>query len=286
MNLSSFLNSNYTDKPHYLLLGHPVEHSWSPLMHNTALEFYKMDAHYFAVDLQSGEFSRLSSYLNSSTFLGANITIPYKQMIGDYLDEIDTMATDIGAVNTIIKKAHKLRGTNTDCMGFTAPIKSRANQLEGGRAVVFGTGGAARAIVMGLKKMGFKEIYLISRKPYSQTGFDDSNRVIIESYHSWTALADEAILIVNATPLGMYPNVSGSPVRDSEKDSLANSICYDLVYNPTQTTFLQQAESVGAETISGLEMLIHQGSKSFEHWTGRPFPIETVRAELHEQLKN
>ncbi|TYP95097.1 shikimate dehydrogenase [Fodinibius salinus] len=286
MNLTNFLQSDRADNPHYLLLGHPVEHSWSPLMHNTALKFYDMSARYFAVDLQNNEFSRLSSYLNSPTFLGANVTIPYKQMISDYLDDTDTIAKDIGAVNTIVKESGRLWGANTDCVGFTAPLESLEHQLKDGSAIVFGTGGAAKAVVAGLEKKGIEEIYLISRNPHSQTFFNDYSYVNIESYHSWTTFADETAIIVNTTPLGMHPKVNESPVRESEKESLANSICYDLVYNPLETTFLQQAQSVGAETISGLEMLIHQGSRSFEYWTGRPFPIGTVREKLYEQLKN
>lgn len=286
MNLTTFKNSDSSDNPHYLLLGHPVEHSWSPLMHNTALEHYNMPARYFAVDLQSNELTDLAVYMNRDMFLGANITIPYKQVITEYLDEIDSRAQEIGAVNTVVKSDHRLTGYNTDCAGFLAPLRDYEQELEGGRAIIFGTGGASRALVVGLEQMNIEEIYLVSRKPERVSSFDSFDRVKVISYNEWTAQSEEAALIVNATPLGMHPKTNRSPVRDMEKQFLDDTICYDIVYNPIKTMFLEQAESVGSTTIGGLEMLIQQGSRSFKHWTGRPFPIEIVRERLYEELKD
>lgn len=286
MDLTSFKNSDASNKPHYLLFGHPVEHSWSPLMHNTALRHYDMDATYYAVDLQDRELTELASHLNSDDFLGANITIPYKQLIIDYLDEIDPVAERIEAVNTVVKRQYRLKGYNTDCAGFLSPLKEYEDSIEGGRALVFGTGGASRAIVVGLQEIGLEEIFLVSRNPGRITSFHNFDRVSVISYEEWPARAEEAVLIVNATPLGMYPKTAKSPVRDEEKQFLSDRICYDIVYNPAETTFLRQAESVGAATIGGLEMLIQQGSRSFELWTGRPFPADKIRNKLYEELEN
>ena len=286
MNLTSFLESPKSNNPHYVLFGHPVEHSLSPMMHNTALDYYGLDAQYHAIDLQSNELSRLAAYLNRDTFLGANITIPYKQVIGSYLDDVDGMAQSIGAVNTIVKNEFRLEGKNTDLYGFTAPLESYTSFLEGHRAVVFGTGGASKAIVSALINLGMDEIYLVSRKPQRIHSYDDRRGVQLISYPEWPSYAEEAALIVNATPLGMYPKVDSSPVKDVEKDYLTNRICYDIVYNPIQTRFLRQAEAAGATTIGGLEMLIQQGSRSFEHWTGRKFPIENIRNLLYGEINN
>lgn len=286
MNLSTFKKSDNANNPHYLLFGHPVEHSWSPLMHNTALKYYEMDARYHAVDLRSDELTDLAAYMNSETFLGANITIPYKQVIADYLDNIDSRAHEIEAVNTIVKDEFKLKGYNTDCAGFLSPLAKAEEEFDNGTAIVFGTGGASRAIVVGLKEIGVEEIYLISRNPARVTSFNHFNRVEVASYSEWTSLAKDAILIVNATPLGMHPHIEQSPIRETEKQFLAGRICYDIVYNPLQTKFLRQAEEVGARTISGLEMLIQQGSRSFELWTGRQFPVKIIRKKMYERLED
>lgn len=285
MTLSSFLKSGKAQAPHYVLFGNPVEHSVSPLMHNTALEFYGIDARYYAIRLQSNELSRLASYLNKETFLGANITIPYKQIIADYVDSVDSTAQSIGAVNTIVKKELQLKGFNTDVGGFLDPLDPYLGMLEDGRAIVFGTGGASRALVAALTEIGMQEIYLVSRQPAGITSFAGHGRVSVISYDAWPSYASEASLIVNATPLGMDPKVDQSPVKQAEGEYLADSICYDIVYNPQRTKFLQLAEEAGATTLGGLEMLIQQGSRSFEHWTGKPFPVKKIRNLLHEKLQ-
>lgn len=286
MNLKEFERIPESDKPHYLLFGHPVEHSWSPLMHNTALQYYEMDAEYYAVNLQNSELTHLAAYLNRNTFLGANITIPYKQVIADYTDHIDQEAREIGAINTIVKNDYNIKGYNTDYEGFLSPLRKFENDLLGSNAVVFGTGGASKAIVVALVKMGIEEIFLVSRTPGNISSFDAFERVKIISYHEWTSFLDEVLLIVNATPLGMHPNADESPVRNSEIQFLQDCICYDIVYNPMQTKFLKQAEQAGSTTISGLEMLIQQGSRSFKLWTGHSFPIEIIRNTLNERLNN
>jgi shikimate dehydrogenase len=286
MNLTAFKQSSKSDNPHYLLFGHPVEHSWSPLMHNTALEYYGIDAEYHAVDLQSHELADLAAYLNNDKFLGANVTIPYKQLIAEYLDDISSSASEIGAINTIVKKNHLLEGHNTDCDGFLAPLQKLEFDFAGQDAIVFGTGGASKAIVVAFIELGIENVYLVSRTPKRISSFNNFEQVQLVSYHEWSSLAGNVMLIVNATPLGMHPNIDKSPVRDSETQFLRDRICYDIVYNPIKTQFLQQAKNAGATTISGLEMLIQQGSRSFELWTGRPFPIEIIRNSLNERLKD
>lgn len=285
MTLSSFLKSEKALTPHYALFGNPVEHSLSPLMHNTALDFYGSEARYYAIELQPTELSRLASYFNEDMFLGANITLPYKQMIADYLDSIDPMAQSIGAVNTIVKKGVRLWGFNTDAYGFLAPLEDYTDTLEGNRAIIFGTGGASRAVITALTDLGMDELYLVSRKPEQIESFDSYKAVSIISYHEWPSYAEEAALIINATPLGMDPGIDTSPVKGFEQEYLSGRICYDVVYNPLKTKFLALAEEAGATTIGGLEMLIQQGSRSFEYWTGRSFPIDKIRNKLHAHFQ-
>lgn len=284
MNLTEFREHPAAERPHYLLFGHPVAHSLSPLMHNTALQHYKMSESYHAIDLLNSELNDLAVFLNWETFLGANITIPYKQTIIDYLDRLDPSAEKIGAVNTIVKQNNGLTGYNTDYDGFLSPLKKYKDEIAGGGAVVFGTGGASKSIVRALLDFGIKMVYLVSRTPERISWVKEINQIEVISYHQWISLAEETQLIVNATPLGMHPNVDKSPVRNTEKEWLADHICYDIVYNPLRTKFLRQAEDAGATTIGGLEMLIEQGSRSFELWTGRTFPMEKVKNKLYEKI--
>lgn len=286
MTLSEFINSSKSNNPHYLLFGHPVEHSWSPLMHNTALQYYDIDASYYAIDLRGNELVDLASFLNDPNFKGANITIPYKQTLFDYMDSIDATARQIGAINTIVKQEHYLRGVNTDLNGFVHPLEEYVYHIEGMAAIIFGTGGASKAIVAGLMDMGVEKIFMVSRSPGGKHFWEDKDQVKMVSYDNWMSYSDDAALIVNATPLGMHPKTDQSPVRDSEKQFLADRICYDIVYNPVETKFLKQADDVGAKTIDGLEMLIQQGSESFKLWTGKPFPVKKIRDTLYEKFKN
>lgn len=285
MNLTTFRNSPASNRLHYLLLGQPVAHSFSPLMHNTALHYYDMEGEYFAIALESQELTALSVHLNEETFRGANITIPYKQLLTEYLDELESSARDIGAVNTIIKEEYRLLGANTDPYGFLAPLRKYEDMLAGERAIIFGTGGASRAIVAALDTLGMENIYLISRSPKRDL-YEQQPNIQVASYEAWPALAEEAMLIVNATPLGMAPYKDQAPIRQNEKQFLAERICYDIVYNPVKTQFMEMGESVGATVIGGLDMLIYQGSRSFEKWTGKPFPINIIRNKIHERLKN
>ena len=285
MNLTEFRKSEFSAKPHFLLFGNPVSHSLSPLMHNTAAAYHGIDTPYHAIRLEQPELATLAAHLNEETFRGANITIPYKQVLMDYMDRLDDTASDIGAINTVVRESYSLTGYNTDSYGFAVPLENYEGELEDSRAIVFGTGGATKAIVYALKGISVSEIVLISRSPAGRMGFDDQEHVRVEGYDSWNAFAGEASLIVNATPLGMFPKTSEAPIHEDEKQILSGKICYDIVYNPVKTRFLSLAEEAGARTIGGLEMLMHQGSRSFELWTGKPFPITEVRNKLHEAIQ-
>lgn len=280
MTFPEFQKSDKSNQPHLLLLGHPVSHSLSPLMHNTSAEYYGYPERYLAIDLHPNEISSIAAHFNNELFKGANITIPYKEVLLEHVDYLDSSAGAIGAINVIYKNGNKLTGSNTDLYGFLHPLRPYEKRLDGGRAIVFGTGGASRAVVAGLLEMGVTEIVLISRNP-SQTDYNYDG-VIVRGYSEWPAYAEEAAIIVNTTPLGMEPDLESSPVRETEAYLLEEKICYDIVYKPLHTRFLMLAEKAGAQTIGGLDMLIYQGSKSFELWTGSPFPVELIRKKLHE----
>lgn len=252
-------------------------------MHNTAAGYYDLDLRYTAVDVNPRQLGRLPSLMNHPNFRGANITIPYKTSLFEMMDEVDEVVETVGAMNTIEKRGGRLIGHNTDVWGFMQPLEPYCDELEGERAVVFGTGGAARAVVYALGEMGMEEVVLVSRHPgrFQREGWGGA--VTITSYEAWPAYAEEAVLIVNTTPLGMNAGDGRSPVRNQEKQYLSGRICYDLVYRRADTVFLSFANLVGGIPINGLDMLIHQGSRSFEYWTGHPFPLDLIKKRLSNE---
>lgn len=258
-------------------------HSLSPLIHNLALKHNKIGGEYISVSVSSKDVNMVLAHCTNEAFLGANITIPHKELFLDTVDELTDEAQEIGAINTIIKKEGKLLGHNTDAYGFIKPIESSIDELHDSRVIIFGSGGATKAIIFALRNIGVEELILVSRRPEMYES-NDENDIVRCSYDNWMAYADEASMIVNATPLGMDPNTEASPVADQDIELLEGKICYDIVYNPRQTKFLKQANNSNATTVGGIDMLIHQGAKSFNLWTGFEFPIEKIRTKLDEVL--
>ena len=284
---TEFSESAKSNQPHYLVIGHPIDHSLSPLMHNKALTYHNIDAKYHAVNLRPDELTSFISWVNRDQFLGCNITIPYKQQLFEIVDDLDENAARAGAINTISKThANILVGSNTDIFGFTNPLLPYSSEIEDMRAIVFGTGGASKAVHIALEELGVAEIIYVSRNPSGE--IDNVNGTFTKSvgYDQWQAFTDDATLIVNTTPLGMGNFSNKSIIDDSDIDLLAKKICYDLIYNPLETKFLKQAKSAGAEVISGLEMFIQQGRKSFQTWTNKNFPVDEIRSLLREELQS
>lgn len=282
--LRSLTDSIYKEKEHYLVVGNPIGHSLSPLMHNRALDYHTINADYLALNLLPNEIDSFAAYCNREKFRGCNITIPYKQQFLELVDHIDDSAIEIGAINTIVKESGKLVGYNTDLYGFMSPILDFAEIISDGIAIVFGTGGASKAVLSGLIEIGVEEVVFVSRNPATIQIEHQHAHIHVVGYSQWQAYADEATIIVNTTPLGMYPETHHSIVDDVDVDLLEGKISYDLIYNPDMTKFLKQAESVGGVVINGIEMFIQQGNKSFELWTGERFPIEIIKSTLMAKL--
>ncbi len=285
LSFSEFKNSKKTVNPHFFVIGYPIGHSLSPVMHQAALDYHGINAQYHAIQLHQYEISDFISWMNRDEFLGCNITIPYKSEFMNAVDQIDEIARHAGVINTIAKSDFQLFGHNTDVYGFLSPLRPYANDLEGERAIVFGTGGASKAVLIGLEELGLEEVVFVSRSPEQNSVASDYLWTTTVDYGRWQAYANEATLIVNTTPLGMEPNRDASPVNKTDNDLLRGKICYDLIYNPLRTHFLKQAEEAAATTINGLEMLMMQGNRSFEIWTGKSFPFDEIKALLIKNLK-
>lgn len=280
MTLKDLIHSEYRERPHYLVVGNPIGHSLSPLMHQIALDHYGIDADYKPLELKPDEIGRFSAWINRDSFLGCNITIPYKEEMMTLVDSLSAAASEIGVINTIIKKSGMVMGDNTDLHGFIDPIADLSHLIEGGRAVVFGTGGASKAVIAGLEQLGVEEIVLVSRNPRGKQLPERRVHTELVDYHQWQAFADETAIFVNTTPVGMHPNVDSLFIDEVDSELFGDSICYDLIYNPQMTRFLKLAEKEGAVVINGLDMFIAQGSRSFELWTGKSFPEKKIRKAL------
>lgn len=278
-----FKNSKDSKKPHYLVVGHPISHSLSPLMHNISIQHYGYDEQYYAIDISPDSMTGFIAWLNREEFRGCNITLPLKQQLLSVPDTLSAEAEAVGAINTIVKSRDntELSGHNTDTYGFWKPLEEYFDVFEYTRAIIFGSGGASRAVQFALSNAGFSEIIVVSRAPERVELIHSEAFHKAADYSQWQSYAEEAELIINTTPLGMGSNLDKSPVQDSEITLLEGKVCYDLVYNPMETRFLKQAEQAGAARQNGLDMLIHQGSRSFELWTGQPFPFAKVKDELY-----
>ena len=273
------------------LIGHPVEHSLSPLIHNTAFRKQGVNAVYVATPVRPEAVGDAVKGLRALHFLGANVTLPHKQAVMPFLDAVSDRARAVGAVNTIIcDDAHGrvgLRGDNTDVEGFLAPLEARADALNGAEMTVLGAGGAARAVVYGLlDRFQPSRLHLAARRP-EQAGHlaDDLAEHDDRSALHPVALGDAGTgirasrLVVNATPVGMEPNDTATPWPEAN-DFGEGQIVYDLVYSPRETRLLREAADRGADVVGGLAMLIGQAAAAYRQWTGHDMPVEAVRDAL------
>lgn len=274
------------------IIGDPVEHSLSPVMHNAAIAHLALDYIYVPFPVKQGDLARAINGFAAVDLVGFSITIPHKQQIMPLLSEISDDAAKIGAVNTVWRTASGWQGTNTDAAGFVAPLKAIRDWTQQ-TPVILGNGGAARAVIAGLTNLGCKAIHVVGRNPDKLARFyqswshapDITSRLKIHTWDNLPSLISAADLLINTTPVGMSPNVDASPVEETLMQKLKqDAIAYDLIYTPNPTKFLQLAQTQGAMTIDGLEMLVQQGVAALEIWLQQPVPVDVMRNSLKEYL--
>lgn len=247
------------------LLGRKLGHSYSPQIHS---QLGSYDYRLF-----EKEPEELEAFLKNGDFTGLNVTIPYKKDVIPFLDELSPRAKALGAVNTIVRRNGKLIGHNTDYFGFETMLLSTGVSLQGKKALVCGSGGASSTATAVLKAHGANVVVL------SRTGKDNYQNL---NRHS------DAALIVNATPVGMYPNVEASPIEDLAAFPMLEGVL-DLVYNPARTSILLKAEALGIPCVNGLRMLVAQAKESAEWFTGESIDsgcIEMIYNRLRRQMEN
>jgi 3-dehydroquinate dehydratase/shikimate dehydrogenase len=266
------------------IIGKPVSHSASPLMHNRAFREMSLDYVYLPIEVNDvGEFFR--RFIHPSTremnwrLRGFSVTIPHKTAVIPFLDELDETARRIGAVNTVVVEGERLIGYNTDAHGAIAPLAA-ITDLQGARCAVIGAGGAARAVVFGLLERG-AQVSLLARNPAKAAALADEFGIAVD--HLKAIAGSAADIIINTTPLGMANHSEGESIipRAAWRN---RKIAYDLIYNPFETRFLADARQQGCLSLSGIEMLVAQAVRQFELWTGRTPPVELLRAAALEKV--
>ncbi|MCK8817472.1 shikimate dehydrogenase [Natroniella sulfidigena] len=276
------------------LLGDPVEHSKSPLMHNAVLEKLGLNYRYLAFQVKSEEVKEALEGIRALGIKGVNVTIPHKEAVINNLDDLSKEAELIGAVNTIENKEGRLIGHNTDGQGFVRALAEEVGfSAQGKKILIIGAGGAAKAVAFQLGLEGADELYVANRTFETAANLASNleeklNLSKVEALR----LEEEYLknnlpkldLIVDTTPIGMYPQIDVEPVIGDELIEKA-SLVTDLVYNPVETVLLKRAKKLGVKTVSGLGMLIYQGAIAFEIWTGQEADVETMKDAILSQLE-
>lgn len=267
------------------LIGHPVEHSFSPPMHNAAFESLNMNYVYTAFDVDPADLRQAISGADALNIRGFNVTIPHKIEVMNYLNEIDEIASLIGAVNTIDFK--DLKGYNTDGIGAVKAI-GEVTKIKNRNVVIAGAGGASRAISFYIAKYGADSLTILNRnvEKAQRLAGDVSSSGLIDDVKSDSISnmdLDDADILINTTPVGMHPNVDDTPVALAG-DMHENLVVFDAVYNPNETGLLKQAINAGAKPVYGIKMLLYQGAESFEIWTGRKAPVDVMEDALKRTL--
>ncbi len=277
------------------IIGHPIGHSISPRFQQAGLDSLAVDHRYLPYDVHPDLVRDFVASLRSDSVRGINVTVPHKEAVMPFLDEIDEWAAEAGAVNTIVNRAGRLVGYNTDGYGFLRALRESGGlDPAGKRVLILGAGGSARGVVQALLRAGVAELVIANRTLERAEALAElaANRGV----PAWPIRLDAlqtgnvpegADLIVNCTSLGMHhgPDEDASPLPASQIPPSA--LVYDLVYNPMLTPLLREAQTAGALTLGGISMLVYQGAASFELWLERPAPVsvmmDAAMSAMHER---
>ncbi len=266
--------------------GWPVRHSASPAMHNAAFAELDLDWVYVPFAVDPDRVADAVAGVRSLGIRGVNVTVPLKERVGEFLDDLTPVARRLGAVNTLFWDDGRLTGDSTDGRGFLAALGHAGfSDFSGVRAVVLGAGGSARAVVDALSEAGARVVVANRTRekalPLLALGADD---VVDWTEDAIGGAVAEASIVVNTTSVGMVPNVDAMPPVPLSALGPGNMVV-DLIYNPPATRLLSMAESAGCVVQNGVEMLVRQGALSFERWTARDAPVDAMRTAVLVELK-
>lgn len=274
------------------LLGSPVAHSISPLMHNEAFQLLDLDYTYLCFEVNEETLPAAVDGLKACGIRGFNLTMPNKNKIVELLDELSPAARLIGAVNTVVNDDGHLTGYNTDGIGYMQAVKDAGYDITGKTITIMGAGGAATAICAQAALDGVEKIHIFARET---SRFWDRTQKLAENINSTlpckavlhenkdtAALAQaisESALLLNATSVGMAPNTEGTIIEDTSLYH-PDLIVSDVIYNPRETRFLKEAREAGCRTFNGMYMLLYQGAEAFRLWTGKKMPVKEIKAKF------
>ena len=267
----------------FAVIGNPIIHSMSPIMHEWIFNELEIDAKYEKIILNENELMEFIEKIKNGKFDGINVTLPYKSKIIPFLDDINPRAKSIGAVNCIMKTNSHVIGNNTDWYGFSMAMKRNKINFDASSIILIGAGGAAKSIIFSLKNLGIKNITILIRNLDKVFEFQDDiiNVMPMEMAHE---IIQSNSIIINTTPVGM--NSDKSPIKESLIHE--HQILIDIIYNPLETKFLEFGKKKGALTINGLDMFIEQGMASLDLWFGssisKKVNFTQLKAYLGSQL--
>jgi shikimate dehydrogenase len=274
------------------LIGDPVEHSLSPFIQNAAFQYLDLDYVYVAFNVKKENLEKAVLGVRSLNIYGLNVTMPHKTSVIQYLDQVDETAKNIGSVNTVLNKEGLLVGYSTDGIGALNALKYNKVSPSNKKIVIIGAGGASRSISFNIAKES-REIVIINRTiEKAENLVKDLSRLLGKSVRvkarslektNLKMELEDADIVINATSIGMHPRENETPINSILLHH--GMVVFDLVYDPFETRLLRDARKVGAKTINGIDMLIHQGAYSFEIWTGKRAPIEVMMKVAMEKLK-
>lgn len=268
------------------VFGYPVAENPTVVMQEAAFKAVGLNWRYLTIEVKPDDLATAMAALKAFNMRGINLTIPHKVAVVQYLDEVAADAELMGAVNTVRIEEGRLIGENTDGKGFLRSLRTGAGcNPTGKHAVVLGAGGAARAITVELALAGASQIDIVNRT--SRKGLDlvellNTKTLTEAAYHVWErpfSLPPGTDILVNATSIGLYPNIADRPDIDYDSISPDMIVC-DVIPNPPQTPFLKAASKRGATMLDGLGMLVYQGAIGFEMWTGHDAPVEVMKQSL------
>jgi len=272
------------------VIGDPIEHSMSPVMLSAAFKNKGINYVDIPFRVRKEELGKAIEGIKALNIRGLNVTIPHKVAVIRFLDEIDSLAGKIGAVNTIVNDNGILKGYNTDATGFLQALRERGIEPKGKNVVMLGAGGAARAVSFILTESGSSVVILnrtldrakICADRVSQSSQRKVTALKLDGENLASALS-KADILVNTTSVGMSPKINETPVTAGLLKP--NLVVCDIVYNPLKTRLLREAEMAGATIINGVDMFVWQGALAFEKWTGLSAPIDLMKREVIKALE-
>lgn len=269
---------------HFAVIGHPIAHSLSPQMHEAGYKALGLKADYRRFDVHPDQLGNAVLGLKALGFAGWNVTLPHKEAIIPFLDDLSLEAQRIGAVNTVKREGDRLIGHNTDGGGFVRAVEGLLEGFRGKRAVILGAGGAARGIAFALAEEGMR-LEIRNRTPAKAKKLAE-DLADLAAEVSWGGLEEgawlkEVDLVVQTTSVGLHHEAYPLSLRGIAKETLV----VDIIFNPWETFFLKEAKELGCRTLNGLDMLLYQGALAWEFWFGKEAPVEVMREALVSALR-